>query len=63
MVSHSTSLATSAETLQPGTSVRYHHRSGSSLATVTERTDEHIVFAGDDCDGQFTRSDQPPAGG
>jgi hypothetical protein len=54
MVPRRYSLTTTAETLQPGTSVRYHHRSGSSLATVTERTDDHIVFASDDCNGHFT---------
>jgi hypothetical protein len=54
MVPRRYSLTTTAETLQAGTSIRYHHRSGSSLATVTERTDDHIVFAGDDCNGHFT---------
>ena len=40
--------------LLPGTTVRYHYRTGDSLATVTEQTDRYVAFVGDDCDGRFT---------
>lgn len=42
------------EAIQVGTSVRFHHRSGESLATVTEKDDEFVAFVGPDCDGHFT---------
>jgi len=44
-----------SEALEPGTNVLYRHRTGDSLATVTEATDEHVAFVGDDCDGHFPR--------
>jgi hypothetical protein len=43
-----------AETLLEGTTVRYHWRDGSGLATVTEKTDRRVAFRGPDCDGRFT---------
>ncbi|GAA0679024.1 hypothetical protein ACFQDG_00725 [Natronoarchaeum mannanilyticum] len=48
-------LNLSSAALEPGTTVLYRHRSGDSLATVTEATDEHVAFVGDDCDGHFPR--------
>lgn len=47
-------LSVSVDALLPGTTVRYHHRSGSSLATVTKKTSRYVTFVGDDCDGKFT---------
>lgn len=47
-------LTVSAESLHPGTTVRYEYRTGDSLATVVERTDRHVTFIGADCDGTFT---------
>ncbi|MCU4925038.1 hypothetical protein OB905_03430 [Halobacteria archaeon AArc-dxtr1] len=40
--------------LLPGTTVRYHYRTGSSFATVVERTDRLVTFVGPDCDGTFS---------
>ncbi|ELY59880.1 hypothetical protein QA600_00230 [Natronococcus sp. A-GB1] len=54
MVPHGTSLGVTAETLHLGTTIRYHYRNGSALATVVERTPERVTFVGDDCDGTFT---------
>ncbi len=48
-------LSVRSAALEPGTTVLYRHRSGDSLATVTEATDEHVAFVGDDCDGHFPR--------
>ncbi|WP_306055263.1 hypothetical protein [Natronococcus wangiae] len=48
------SLRATGDALLPGTTVRYHYRTGSALATVVERTDEYVTFVGDDCDGRFT---------
>ena len=45
---------TTAAALFPGTTVRYHYRTGDSLATVVERTDRFVTFVGPDCDGRFT---------
>lgn len=45
----------SSAALEPGTTVLYRHGSGDSLATVTETTDDHVAFVGDDCDGHFPR--------
>jgi hypothetical protein len=42
------------DAIHPGTTVRYHYRSGSSLATVVEKTADQVTFVGDDCDGTFT---------
>ena len=42
------------EAVQVGTTLRYYHRSGDSLATVTEKDDEFVAFVGPDCDGHFT---------
>lgn len=47
-------LSVTAEALFPGTTVRYSYRTGSSLATVVERTDGIVTFVGEDCDGTFT---------
>ncbi|SER24205.1 hypothetical protein [Natrinema salaciae] len=47
-------LSVTAEALHPGTTVRYTYRTGSSLATVVERTDRLVTFVGEDCDGTFT---------
>lgn len=47
-------LHVTADALFPGTTVRYHYRTGSSLATVVERTDRIVTFVGEDCDGKFT---------
>ncbi|MDF9744767.1 hypothetical protein [Natrinema salsiterrestre] len=49
-----TRLTVTAAALHPGTTVRYHYRTGTSLATVVERTDRHVAFIGTDCDGTFT---------
>lgn len=54
MVPHGRSLALTAETLHLGTTIRYHYRTGSALATVVERTPERVTFVGEDCDGTFT---------
>ncbi|AGB36103.1 hypothetical protein [Natronococcus occultus] len=54
MVPHRQSLTLSAETLHRGTTIRYHYRTGSALATVVERTPERVTFVGEDCDGTFT---------
>ncbi|NKE35198.1 hypothetical protein GWG54_05070 [Natronococcus sp. JC468] len=54
MVPHGRSLALTAETLRLGTTIRYHYRTGSALATVVERTSERVTFVGEDCDGTFT---------
>ncbi|WP_247001556.1 hypothetical protein [Halosolutus gelatinilyticus] len=43
-----------SDALLPGTTVRYHYRGGSSLATVTDRSDRYVTFVGPDCDGTFT---------
>ena len=43
-----------AETIHEGTTVRYHWRDGTGLATVTEKTDHRIAFRGPDCNGRFT---------
>ncbi|WP_339105042.1 hypothetical protein [Haloterrigena salinisoli] len=48
------SFRTTATALFPGTTVRYHYRTGDSLATVVERTDRFVTFVGSDCDGRFT---------
>ncbi|WP_226480789.1 hypothetical protein [Natrinema amylolyticum] len=47
-------LSVTAEALHPGATVRYHYRTGSSLATVVEQTDRLVTFVGEDCDGKFT---------
>ncbi|MDS0476621.1 hypothetical protein [Natrinema sp. 1APR25-10V2] len=49
-------LRITSDALHPGTTVRYYYRTGSSLATVVERTDGVVTFVGEDCDGRFTRS-------
>lgn len=55
MVRHRiTSVRTTADALFPGTTVRYHYRTGDSLATVVERTDRFVTFVGEECDGRFT---------
>lgn len=43
-----------AEAVHPGTTVRYYHRYGSGLATVTEKCDRFVTFVGEDCDGRFS---------
>lgn len=48
------SLRVTSEAVWPGTTVRYHHRDGDSIATVTERTARFITFVGEECDGKFT---------
>ncbi|MFP8951867.1 hypothetical protein ACLI4Z_02675 [Natrialbaceae archaeon A-arb3/5] len=48
------SLRVTADAVLPGATVRYHYRGGSSLATVTERTERYVTFVGEDCDGRFT---------
>ncbi|MFC6767565.1 hypothetical protein [Natrinema soli] len=48
-------LSVTADALFPGTTVHYHYRDGSSLATVVERTESLVAFVGEDCDGRFTR--------
>ncbi len=53
--SHDAYRSVTSAALEPGTTVLYRHRSGDSLATVTEATDEHVAFAGEDCDGHFPR--------
>ncbi|QSX00969.1 hypothetical protein [Haloterrigena alkaliphila] len=45
---------TTVDAIHPGTTVRYHYRSGSSLATVVERTERYVTFVGPNCDGRFT---------
>ncbi|WP_247729209.1 hypothetical protein [Halovivax limisalsi] len=40
--------------LFPGTAVRYHHRDGADLATVTEVGEDIVAFVGANCDGRFT---------
>lgn len=52
--SSSTALRVTADALAPGTTVRYHYRTGNSLATVVERTDRYVTFVGGECDGTFT---------
>ncbi|WP_049921927.1 hypothetical protein [Halopiger djelfimassiliensis] len=47
-------LRVTVDALVPGTTVRYHYGTGSSLATVVDRTDHGITFDGEDCDGTFT---------
>ena len=47
-------LRVTAAALHPGTTVHYSYRTGSSLATVVERTDRFVTFVGEDCDGRFT---------
>ncbi|WP_049928696.1 hypothetical protein [Halopiger goleimassiliensis] len=47
-------VRTTADALFPGTTVRYHYRSGASLATVVERTERYVTFIGPECDGRFT---------
>ena len=47
-------LRLTAAAIHPGTVVRYHYRTGSSLATVTEKCDRFLTFVGEDCDGRFT---------
>jgi carotenoid cleavage dioxygenase-like enzyme len=42
------------ETIHEGTTVRYHWRDGTGLATVTEKTDDRIAFRGPECNGRFT---------
>ncbi|OVE83812.1 hypothetical protein [Natronolimnobius baerhuensis] len=55
MVRHRFSYARTTEAaIFPGTTVRYHYRTGDSLATVVERTDRFVTFIGPDCDGRFT---------
>jgi hypothetical protein len=49
-------LTITAEALHPGTTVRYHYRTGISLATVAKRTDGLVTFVGEGCDGIFTHS-------
>ncbi|ADB59284.1 hypothetical protein Htur_0384 [Haloterrigena turkmenica DSM 5511] len=48
------SFRTTVTALHPGTTVRYHYRTGDSLATVVEYTDRVVTFVGPDCDGRFT---------
>ncbi|MXV63228.1 hypothetical protein GS429_14355 [Natronorubrum sp. JWXQ-INN-674] len=45
---------TTADALHPGTTVRYHYRTGDSLATVVERTERFVTVVGEECDGRFT---------
>lgn len=52
--SSSTVFRVTADALGPGTTVRYHYRTGNSLATVVERTDRYVTFVGEECDGTFT---------
>ena len=47
-------LRLTAAAIHPGTVVRYHYRTGSSLATVTEKGDRFLTFVGESCDGRFT---------
>ena len=48
------SARTTADALFPGTTVRYHYRTGDSLATIIERTERFLTFVGEECDGRFT---------
>lgn len=43
-----------AAALFPGTIVRYHHRRGSDLATITETDETFVTFVGENCDARFT---------
>ncbi len=54
MVLHRWAYRTSADALHPGTTVRYYYRTGDSLATVIERTEGYVTFAGEECNGRFT---------
>ena len=49
-------VETTADALFPGATVRYHYRTGDSLATVVERTDRYLTFVGEECDGRFTHN-------
>ena len=51
---HGNYLGIDTDALHPGTTVHYYYRSGDSVAVVTEKTDEHVTFVGDDCNGTFT---------
>ncbi|WP_323192047.1 hypothetical protein [Halostella sp. PRR32] len=46
-------LYVTAEAIHPGTTVHYDYRTGSSLATVIEKTDRHITLSSEDCHGKF----------
>lgn len=47
-------LHVTADSLYPGTTVRYHYRAGNSLATVVRRSERYISFLGEECNGTFT---------
>jgi len=53
MFGQHTYLYVTAEAVHPGTTVHYDYRTGSSLATVVEKTDRHITFSSEDCHGKF----------
>ncbi|TYL40002.1 hypothetical protein CV102_06545 [Natronococcus pandeyae] len=55
MTVHGTpSLQATGDALFPGTTVRYHYRSGDGLATVVERTERYVTVVGTDYNGTFT---------
>lgn len=47
-------VAVTVDAIHPGTTVRYHYRTGDSLAVVTDKTEDLVSFVGDDCNGTFT---------
>lgn len=47
------SFAVTVDAIHPGTTVRYHYRTGDSLAVVTDKTDDHVAFVGEDCNATF----------
>lgn len=47
-------LSVDVDAVHPGTTVRYHYRTGDALATVVEKTDRYVEFVGDECNGRFT---------
>jgi len=46
-------LGVTADAIHLGTSVRYDYRTGCCLATVVEKTDEHVVIQGEGCHAKF----------
>lgn len=53
-VGHKRLFRVTVDAIHPGTTVRYHYRGGSSLATVTAKDETHVTFVGAECDGTFT---------
>lgn len=53
-LSHSKYVRTTADALHLGASIRYFWKDSDGLATVTEKSDEHVFFEGPECDGWFT---------